>query len=98
MPTIKVILDCEGCWPDLMGRPRVSDQSESRIVNHSPTTFLLSDWDRAIEMAYTPEGMVSRLPSIAIRIDLPDGNTVIAETSLALFLAAADAFRAKAMV
>lgn len=40
-------------------------------------------------------GMQSGKPSIALLIPLPDGRTVVAETSLALLLTAADAFRAK---
>lgn len=40
-------------------------------------------------------GMASGAPSIAIAVPLPDGRTVVAETSLALFLSAADAFRAR---
>lgn len=36
-------------------------------------------------------GMESGKPSVAIRIDLPTGQVVFAETSLALFLTAADA-------
>jgi hypothetical protein len=38
-------------------------------------------------------GMTSGLPSVAIRLDLPDGKVVIAETSLQLFLTAADALK-----
>ena len=34
-------------------------------------------------------------PSVAFRIDLENGETVIAETSLKLLLTAADLFRAK---
>lgn len=41
-------------------------------------------------------GMASGAHSVALRIDLEDGRTVIAETSIALFLMAADALRAKA--
>ncbi len=40
-------------------------------------------------------GMASGAPSVAIRIDLEDGTTVIGQTSMRLFLAAADAFRAR---
>lgn len=39
--------------------------------------------------------MVSGMASVAFRIELPDGKTVIAQTSLALFLTAARAFHAK---
>lgn len=40
-------------------------------------------------------GMISGRPSIAIRIDLPDGKVVIQETSILAFLAAADTIKAK---
>lgn len=40
-------------------------------------------------------GMASGKPSVALRIDLDDGSSVIAETSLALFLTAADALKAR---
>jgi hypothetical protein len=40
-------------------------------------------------------GMTSGKASVALRIDLPDGRVVIAETSLALFLTAAKVFEAK---
>jgi hypothetical protein len=40
-------------------------------------------------------GMASGAPSVAIRLDLPDGQIIVAETSLQLFLAAADALKAK---
>lgn len=48
---------------------------------------------RPIGLTCLPGGMVSGAPSVALRIDLEDGRTVIAETSLALFLAAADTLR-----
>lgn len=41
-------------------------------------------------------GMASGAHSVALRIDLEDGRTVIAETSLSLFLMAADTLRAQA--
>lgn len=40
-------------------------------------------------------GMVSGNTSVAVRVNLPDGSVVIAETSLRLFLGAAAAFRAR---
>lgn len=40
-------------------------------------------------------GMVGGRPSVAISITLPDGRWVLAETSLRLFLTAADALRAR---
>jgi hypothetical protein len=58
----------------------------SRTVHRVTGTF---------EIAGLAGGMVSGKPSIAIRLDLDDGSSVVAETSLALFLMAADAFKAK---
>jgi hypothetical protein len=43
-------------------------------------------------IAGLPGGMVSGKPSIMFVFDLPDGRWVFAETSLALFLNAADGF------
>lgn len=52
---------------------------------------LKDDW----QMSALPGGMASGAPSIAIRLDLPDGQVIIAETSLKLLLTAADVFKAK---
>lgn len=48
-----------------------------------------------IEVALLPGGMESGKASVAIRIDLPDGRTVIAQISQELFDAAARAFRGR---
>lgn len=48
-----------------------------------------------ISVALLPGGMSSGKASVAIRIDLPDGRTVIAQTSQELFDAAARAFRGR---
>ncbi len=40
-------------------------------------------------------GMESGLPSVALACELPDGKVFFAQTSLRLFLAAADALRAR---
>lgn len=40
-------------------------------------------------------GMSTGAPSVAFRLELEDGQVVVGQTSLRLFLAAADAFRAK---
>lgn len=42
-----------------------------------------------------PNGTVFGNPSVAFRIDLPGGNVVIAETTLALLLTATDALKTK---
>jgi hypothetical protein len=48
-----------------------------------------------IEVALLPGGMASGAASVAIRLDLPDGRTVIAQTSQQLFDGAARAFRGR---
>jgi len=48
-----------------------------------------------IEVARLRGGMTSGKSSVSFRFDLPDGRIVLAETSLALFTTAADAFRAR---
>jgi hypothetical protein len=48
-----------------------------------------------IHVATLEGGMTSGLPSVALRVDLPDGQTVIAETSARLFCASARAIMAK---
>jgi hypothetical protein len=48
-----------------------------------------------IEVACLSAGMLSGAPSVMIRINEADGRVALGETSLALFLQAADAFRAR---
>ncbi len=43
-----------------------------------------------------PAGMSSGAPSVMIRLDLPDGRIVLAETSAALFVSAGAAVRGAA--
>lgn len=50
---------------------------------------------QAMEIALLEGGMASGKPSVMLRIGLPDGSVVIAETSLALFMMAADAFQVR---
>ena len=75
MITLSIILDGEGCWPDLAEKG-----------------FEKAD---LVSIAALSDGMTSGKPSIAFRFSLCDGRTAIGQTSLALFLSAADAFRAK---
>jgi len=48
-----------------------------------------------ISMTRLTNGMASGKSSVAIRLNLPDGRVVIAETSMELFQSAARAFRVK---
>ena len=50
---------------------------------------------KPIEVAVLEMGMSSGRPSVAIRIDLPDGQVVVAQTSARLFCAAGRAIAAK---
>jgi hypothetical protein len=43
------------------------------------------DPEQSWKVAVLEEGMGSGLPSVALRFDLPDGTTMIAETSLAIW-------------
>lgn len=51
--------------------------------------------DSPISVALLDRGMVSGRPSVAIRLDLPDGKSVIAQTSARLFVTAARAIMAR---
>lgn len=48
-----------------------------------------------MEVAFLEHGMVSGAPSVMLRIALPDGSVVLAETSYALFDGAARAMRSR---
>lgn len=52
--------------------------------------FITGNW---VGIARLRRGMVSGAASVTVRIELPDGQTVLAETSLALIENAARAFR-----
>lgn len=80
MPTLRIILDGDGCWPD-------ADPAQPHVH---------FDQQTALAVARLPGGMSSGNGSVSIRLDMPDGSIIIAQTSERLFLAAADAFRAVA--
>lgn len=79
MPTIDLILDGDGCWPDLPQRDVI------HLGNSAPP----------IGVALLSKGMSSGRPSVSLRIDLPDGKLVIAETSARLFCTAARVIMAR---
>jgi len=68
------------CWPDLIEKEKAGKLIEI------PGSF---------EVAVLEGGMDSGAPSVAFRFDLPDGKVVFAQTSLKLFLSAADLFKVK---
>lgn len=70
MPVLDVRCDGDACWPDLRFDPGI--------------IALFGDDAPPIGLALLPGGMTSGRASVAIRIALPDGRTVLTETSLAL--------------
>jgi hypothetical protein len=80
MPILDVRCDGDACWPDLRDDPGV-------IV-------LMGHDAPPIGLALLPGGMISGRASIAFRIELPDGRTVLTETSFALLDQAVKIFHA----
>ena len=76
---MNIKLDGDNAWPDLREKDVI------HLANDAP----------AIEVALLDGGLVSGRPSVAIRIDLPDGRTVLAETTARLFCMAGPAIQAK---
>ena len=79
MIPFNIILDGDNAWPDL------KDKEVVHLGQGAP----------AIQVAVLDGGMASGRPSVAIRIDLPDGRSVIAETSARLFCSAGRAVTAR---
>lgn len=75
---INVILDGDGAWPDLTEKIAAGE-------------FIHIGDGSKIEISTLDGGMQSGAPSLALRIDLPDGRTVIIETSWRVFGVAAAA-------
>lgn len=77
----QLILDLngDGCWPDLKGKDFI------HLGNGAPP----------IGVAVLSGGTDSGKPSVSFRFDLPDGRTVLAETTARLFVTAAKAIEAK---
>ena len=82
MNALSVVLDGDDCWPDL--REKMARGEVIHIGNGGK-----------IAVAVLSGGMQSGKPSIMFRIDLPDGRTVMAETSWRLLRFACDAISAR---
>lgn len=82
MNSIRVILDGDGAHPDLAGKIG------------TPAVIHLGE-GASISISALAGGMTSGRPSVMFRFDLPNGQTVLAETSMRLFLATARAFAAR---
>ncbi len=80
---MRLELKGDGCWPDLEGK--IDTPQVIHLGNDAPP----------IGVSALEGGLQSGGVSVCLRIDLPDGRIVLAETSLKLFLLAADALRAR---
>lgn len=81
MPSLRVIPDGTGAWPDL----------ERRAARHK----LIELPDSAMQIAALPGGMESGRASVAFRIDLADGRVVFIQSSLRALYAAMTVLVAK---
>jgi hypothetical protein len=81
MNGLNIYLEGDGAWPDLL------DKKKEDIIHLGNGT--------SMSVAALSNGMVSGRPSIMLRLDLPDGKVVLAETTMRLFLSAADVFRTR---
>ena len=79
MIPMSILLDGDNAWPDLKDLP------EGKLLHTKGIAAV----------ALLDGGMTSGRPSVAVRIDLPDGSVVIAETSARLFVTAGRAFMAR---
>lgn len=82
MIALDIKLGGDGAWPEL------AEKDARGLLIHLAEGSTLG-------VAALAGGMSSGRPSVAFKFDLPDGRVVLAETSLRLFLAAADALRAR---
>jgi hypothetical protein len=84
MPALNIVLDGDNCWPDL-----IQKRDQGQLID------LMGDQAPPIGLALLAGGMASGKSSVTIRLDLPDGHTLITETSLALLGHAADVMRSR---
>lgn len=80
MTPLTIILDGDAAWPDLA--PDAPDRPEL-IEGHLEA------------VAGIANGTANGHPAVAFRIELPDGSVVLAQTTLALFLTAAEGIAAR---
>lgn len=76
MMSLEVHIEGDKCWPDLMGKK-------------GQPAFIQGCF---IGIARLPGGTVSGKSSVTVRIELPDGQVVLAETTLVLLANAVKAF------
>lgn len=79
---MNIILDGDNAWPDL--KPPLTKQL-IHVANDAPP----------IQVAVLDGGAVSGRPTVAIRVDMPNGQVLIAETTARLFVMAGRAIAAR---
>lgn len=78
MPTLTLKFEADGLWPDLAGK---ADKGKLiHLANEAVITIAVLDG-----------GTTKGQPSIAMRFELPDGRTLLAETTARLFVTAGQA-------
>ncbi len=80
MPMLSVHTHGDECWPDVAALA-----ADGRVIHLAGA---------GLSVARLPGGLTSGKSSVTIRVDLPDGRVVLAETSLALLRTAVQAFDA----
>ena len=89
MPAMTIKLDGDNAWPELQHRKRTAHGLGLDQL------LWLGNEAAPIQVTVLDVGMASGRPSVAIRFDLPDGSTVVSETSARLFCTAARAIMAR---
>jgi hypothetical protein len=82
---MSIILNGDGCWPDL-----VEKRAKGELID-----LMGNDVGNVLQVAALPKGTVSGNTTVTLRLDLPDGKTVMTEVSLKLWRAALEAFEAR---
>jgi hypothetical protein len=73
-------MDGDGCWPDLKDKREAGQLEAGTLAG----------------VALLQNGTANGNHSVTFRIDMPDGSTVTAETTLSLLWMAANAFKTRA--
>lgn len=79
MTMIHLVLEGDGAFRDLQGK-------EDRVIHLSDKPFTVAALD---------QGTTGGMPSVVIRLDLPDGRVVLQETTARLWVTVARALRGK---
>lgn len=83
MPRMSIITEGDGCWPELAGK-----LGTDAVITLDPEAL--------VQLALLEGGTVGGRGSVTLRLDLPDGRVVLAQTSLRLLRRAVELFNAAA--